>query len=201
MPRPPATPEERAELRTRLRRAAASIHRDEGIQAVTVRNVTRLAGVSAGSLYNSFSGIDELLRSLWLEPVMRGGPALEAVAASHPDPLERIGALLRSFAPFVRRNPEIHRGALLYVGPGTGEEPDRRPPDELPFHALLRTAVEDGQRSGIVRDGDPARITQLLWSGIHGALGLPVNARLYDLAPGDDVADDMIALLLDAIRI
>ena len=199
MARPPTTPEQRAETRVRLRRAAAEIHRDEGIGAVTVRSVTKLAGVSPGSLYNSFSGISELLRSLWLEPIMASGEQLAELAAEHTDPVERIRALLGAFADFVAANPAIHRGAMLYVRQANAPEPEVDDAESLPFFAHLKAAIVEGQRAGSIRPGDPNRLAQVTWSGLHGALALPVNAEIYALEPGEEVADDMIDLLVDAL--
>ncbi len=203
MARPPATPEQRAHDRERLRRAAAEIHRDEGVEAVTVRSVTRLAGVSPGALYNSFSSIGELLRSLWMEPVTAAGARLDRLVASTPDPVDRVRALLESFATFVERNPEIHRGALLFVRPPSAPERDteQQPPAALPFYRHLRDAIVDGQHAGSIRSGDPDRLAQLAWSGLHGALALPVNAELYDLEPGTEVVADMIEALLIALTV
>ena len=52
MPRTPATEEERAEQRRRLRHAASELHREGGPEAVTVRAVAKRAGVSTGLHYS-----------------------------------------------------------------------------------------------------------------------------------------------------
>ncbi len=202
MARPPATPEQRALVRQRLQRAAAEIHRDEGIEAVTVRNVTKLAGVSPGALYNSFSSIGALLRSLWMEPVAAAGAGLDELVASEPDPVARLRVLFESFVTFVVRNPEIHRGAMLFVRPPSApEDSERHPPSSLPFYRHVRDAIADGQRGGSIRSGDPDLLAQLAWSALHGALALPVNAELYDLSPGEQIAPEMIDALLTAFTV
>ena len=69
----------------------------------------------------------------------------------------------------------------------------------LALCSSLRRAVEAGQASGAVRDGDPRLLAQLLWSGVHGALALPINVDTYDLIDGPTAAAEMVAVLTRSI--
>ena len=42
-------------------------------------------------------------------------------------------------------------------------------------------------------------MAQLLWSGVHGALALPINIDTYDLAAGPAMATEMIDALVRSI--
>ncbi len=75
----------------------------------------------------------------------------------------------------------------------------RNDPDDLALFASIRRAVEAGQSAGLIRDGDPRLLAQLLWSGVHGALALPINIDTYDLIDGPTVATEMIATLTRSI--
>ncbi len=199
MARPRATPEQRAEERRLLRQAASELYGEGGAGAVTVRSVTKRAGVSSGALYNAFSGLPELMRSLWVGPVIEAGRRIEELAAATPDPLERIRAILHGFVDFVVEHPDVHRNVLLYVRPSSMPEPPAQPADQLPMFALIRRAIEDGQHDGSIRPGDPSQLAQLLWAGVHGALALPINTEIYALDAGDKIAPDMIDLLVQAV--
>lgn len=199
MPRAAATEEERAVQRQRLRHAASDLHREGGLGAVTVRAVAKRAGVSTGLLYSYFDNRSDLMRSLWMAPIARLGRSLAAVEQAEADPVERIERLLQTYIDFTVANAETHRGLLLYVRPPDATTELNEDPDELMLFASLRRAIEAGQSTGAVRDGDPRVLAQLLWSGIHGALALPINIDTYDLADGPTMATEMVTALTRSI--
>ena len=199
MARPEATTEERAEQRQRLRVAAAELHREGGLSAVTVRAVAARAGVSTGLLYSYFGNLSDLMRSLWMAPIAQLGRSLREVEESTPEPAVRIRRLLETYVDFVVHNEETHRGLLLWVRPPNATTDRNDDPDDLVLFAALRRAVEDGQRSGAIGDGDPRTLAQLLWSGVHGALALPINTDTYDLDDGPILAAEMIPALVRSI--
>lgn len=199
MPRPAATDEDRDAQRQRIRRAAAELHREGGPAAVTVRGVARRAGVSTGLLYSYFANLSDLMRSLWMVPIAELGRTLTAVETAVADPVERIERLLEAYVDFTVEHEETHRGLLLWVRPPDSTTDRNDDPDGLALFAALRRAVEDGQRHGDVRDGDARILAQLLWSGVHGALALPVNIDTYDLAGGPTMAGEMIPALVRSI--
>lgn len=199
MPRTPATEEERAEQRRRLRHAASELHREGGLEAVTVRAVAKRAGVSTGLLYSYFANLSDLMRSIWMGPIAELGRRLTEVEDTVTDPVERIERLLETYVQFSLDHEETHRGLLLWVRPPTSTTDRNDDPDELRLFASLRRAVEAGQAAGVVRAGDPHTLAQVLWSGVHGALGLPVNIDTYDLADGPTIAAEMISTLIRSI--
>ncbi len=199
VPRPAATPEQRAEQRQRIRRAASELHQEGGLRAVTVRAVAARAGVSTGLLYSYFANLSDLMRSLWQVPIAELGRSLAAVEQAEADPLTRIERLLLTYIDFTVANEETHRGLLLFVRPPDSATELNNDPDDLMLFASLRRAVEDGQATGSIREGDPRSLAQLLWSGIHGALALPVNIDTYDLTDGPTAATEMIPALTHSI--
>jgi len=199
VPRPVATPEQRSEQRQRIRRAASELHREGGIGAITVRAVARRAGVSTGLLYSYFASLSGLMRSLWLAPISELGHSLGADEQAEPDPVKRIERLLLTFVDFAVANHETHRGLLLLVRPPGSTTDADNDPDELTLFASLRGAVEAGQSTGVIRDGDPRLMAQLLWSGVHGALALPINIDTYRLVDGPIVATEMVTALTRSI--
>ena len=201
MARPKASPEQREQQRERLRRAAAEVYQEHGLAGITARAVCLRAGVSTGTLYSYFASLEELMQSLWIEPVARLNQQVELALADVADPLEQIRFLLEAYAGFAADSPDVFRGAVLFVRPSSIPAPDPQPPDELPFHRLLRSAVVDGQAAGLIRSGDPTVIAQTLWAGIHGAVGLPVNIDRYAIEPQHVLATAMIDTLFASIAV
>ncbi|MEO1059427.1 MAG: TetR/AcrR family transcriptional regulator [Actinomycetota bacterium] len=199
MPRPAATDEERADQRRRLHRAAAELHAEGGPAAVSVRAVAKRAGVSTGLLYSYFANLSELNRSLWMGPIAELGRSLTDVERNGAEPVERIRQLLHTYVAFTTTHSDTHRWLLLWVRPPNSTTDRNDDPDELMLFASLRRAIEDGQAAGSIRAGDARVMAQTLWSGVHGALALPINIDTYDLANGPAIADEMIAALIRSI--
>ena len=200
MPRRPATPDERAAQRSRIRRAAAEVHDEKGLLGVTVRAVSQRAGVSSGTIYTYFSSLEEILQSLWIDPVARASRRLESIAAKHADPIEGIRALLTAYVDFALDEPEVFRGALLFVRPDSMATPTPDPVEDLTFYRLLRAAIEHGQAAGAVRLGSSDRIAHLAWASIHGALALPINIHRFDVEPQEELAAAMVDHVLESLR-
>lgn len=139
------------------------------------------------------------MRSLWTEPVEIVNQELEAAARKHRSPLRRIRALLGIYADFAQRNPDVYRGAFLLVRPESLPTPEAQPLGELPFYRLLRDAIVQGQEAGVVRPGDPHEVSQLLWSGLHGAISLPIHIDIYEVDPAERLVPAMIDALMRAI--
>ena len=175
------------------------MHREGGLAAVTVRAVAKRAGVSTGLLYSYYANRSELMRSLWQGPIVELGHSLANVEESTADPVERIQRLLETYVDFACTNDETHRGLLLFVRPPDSTTDRSDDPDELLLFAALRRAIEEGQDSNAVRAGDPRTMAQVLWSGVHGALALPINIDTYDLSEGPTIAHEMIMSLLRSI--
>ncbi len=199
MARPVATEEERADQRRQLRLAASELHREDGPSAVSVRAVAKRAGVSTGLLYSYFANLSDLMRSLWMGPITELGRSLSAVERSEADPILRIRRLLETYVDFTVAHDETHRGLLLWVRPPDSTTDRNDDPDDLMLFASLRRAVDAGQSVGDIRDGDPRVLAQLLWSGVHGALALPINIDTYHLADGPAMATEMIDTLIRSI--
>lgn len=199
MARPKASAEQRELQRERLRRAAADIYNEDGLRAVTVRSVCKRAGVSTGTLYSYYANLEALLQSFWIEAVERANHQLFAIVAEHPDAIPRVKALLQAYADFSYDEPQVFRGAVLFVRPASEPAPEPDPVENLPLYQLLRDAVLQGQSDGVVRMDDPDTMTQVLWAGIHGALALPVHLDRFQIKPASELTPPMIEALVAAI--
>lgn len=199
MARKPATDEQREAARKRLQAAASALYAEVGATGVSARAIADRAEVSVGTIYTYFGSLQGLMQSLWMQPLERINTRLERIAKAAPDPVERIQRLLEAYVEVALQAPDLFRGAFLFVRPDSLERPPKAPLDTAVFGVLLMTAIEEGQAAGRVRAGDPRRLTQLAWAAVHGSLALPINFdRLY-LDPGQIIAGDMIAVIVDSL--
>lgn len=200
MARPSATAEQRRQASEAIRRAAVDLSVEGGVASITARSVAERAGVSVGTLYSHFDNLGDLMRSLWTPVIAEAGQKLATIAASYPNPIDRVQAMLVEYTALVLGNEALHRNTLLFVRPTNDPAPQQLPPDELDLHRLLTEAIREGQDAGLIIDGEAVQLTQLLWAGVHGALALPVNADLYALEPAEQQVVLMIDLLVASLR-
>ena len=201
MARPKATPEQRAQVRRSIQSAAATLYRQEGLSAISARAVATKAGVSVGTIYTYFGDLTGLMQSLWTGRVAEQEDVFRALAAEQEIPLDRIEVLLEAYLKFGIENAVLYRNALMFVRPATLEAPEKEALSGYAFPTLIQHAIEDGQALETIIPGDPVQLTQLIWSGVHGALALPVNMDRLDLKPADEMVEATVASLLRILRV
>jgi AcrR family transcriptional regulator len=199
MPRKPATEDQKQAARRRLQKAASGLYAELGATGVSARAIADRADMSVGALYLHFGSLQGLMQSLWQEPLETINRQLEQIAADHPDPVQRLRKLLEAYVEVAVERPELFRGAFLFVRPETLPKPERAPLASAVFAALLADAIAQGQSSGVLAPGDPGRLAQLAWAGLHGALALPINFDRLAFDNTRALTSDMIALLLAAL--
>lgn len=200
MARPKATPEQRKLVRRSIQSAAADLYRAKGIAAISARAVATKAGVSVGTIYSYFGDLAGLMQSLWTGRVAEQEGVFRAVAARHADPAERLRALLEAYIAFGIEQDDLYRGTLMFVRPTALETPEKQPLSIFAFPTLLREAIEQGQAKGQFVDGDPAMLMQTLWSGVHGALALPINLDRLALKSATEMTAPMVDALMRTVQ-
>ncbi len=200
MARPAATPEQQEAVRKRIRDAAAELYRAEGLGGITARAIAQGAGVSVGTIYSHFGDLATLMQSLWTGKVARQFARFRDIAERHPDPVERLDALLRDYLRFGLENAALYRNAFLFVRPESHAKPEAGPLSAVEFPALLIAAIAEGQAAGRIVEGQPEHLAQILWSGVHGCLALPANIDRVAFAPPAQIAAAMAAALMRGLR-
>ncbi|MFF3918616.1 TetR/AcrR family transcriptional regulator [Streptomyces sp. NPDC001852] len=175
-------------LRERLVDVGVELLATEGLQALTLREIARRAGVSHGAPRRHFPTHLELLSAI----ARRGFTDLaERVRAAHAPgaagPRAHVAALARTYLEFALDNPGMYelmfRHDLLESGHlGLRET-------SLPLFRVLAELV------GEVRPGaDARRVAGALWANLHGMAQL-WRWRSLQLAVGEDD----FGALLDAV--
>jgi AcrR family transcriptional regulator len=155
----------------KLVRAALEILEAQGYEELTVQAVVARAGLSLRAFYQRFSGKDELLIAVFEESIRATAAELTAWAETSIDPLERVE---RFVTALYRRSFEVPRSSDLLSREHLRLAEER--PDELvyataPLKTPLTRYLEDGMRTGQIRQTEPARLAvfiyQLVVSMIH----------------------------------
>lgn len=200
MPRPQATPEQRAELRRRIQRAAAELYTQQGITAITARAVAKGAGVSVGTIYAHFNGLPELMRSLWTGHVERFETRLRTLAAEETHPIRRIEILMTAYLDFGIENADLYKGVFMFVRPEGLVRAETAAFESAAIADLLTEAIEAGQTSELIIDGAARELALFLWSSLHGTLALPINFDDFAPSTTSQSRAETVARLVRAIR-
>ncbi len=191
----PASPRERAprgegdRLREQLLAAATDlVHEAGGAERLSIRAVTKRAGVSPMALYLHFTSRDHLVEALIDHGFERFREVLHlaAEAAGDVTPRERLSAIGVAYLRFAREEPALY-GVIF--GPNHPEGGAERGPGEsgvgMEAFQDLVDAITACQQAGEARGGDPRQLAIGVWSTLHGFATL-CHAHDHDELPWPD---------------
>lgn len=157
------------DLRRLLLDTALHLVQTEGTDQVSVREVARRAGVSSGAPFRHFHDRNALLSAIAEE----GHEALarsvaEALSQVGDDPVRKLRTIGLSVVRAAAERPAHWRVMHLDIS-----RSERAEALVLQKRALMRALIEDGQRRGLIRAGDPDEVALACIAMVNGL------ARLY----------------------
>jgi AcrR family transcriptional regulator len=170
----------------RLLAAARTAFAQHGFDGASVRDITTAAEVNLGAITYHFGSKDALYLRVLMSLI---GPLRArfrfALQAPVP-PLERVERAVRAFFDHIRRNPEMPAIMVREMASGRAIA--------QPILTMLGTAIplmvaviEEGQRDGSIRAGDPVLLTLSTFAQpVYLNLARPALAAVAGL----DLADD-----------
>lgn len=169
------------DLRRALLDAAETVLVEQGVGALSLRDLARRVGVSPTAPYHHFGSKADLVAALAEDALDQLDAALAEAGTAHADPEERLRALGITYVLFAVDHPERFR---LAFRPEMGspfaalaDDPDALPTEAAGFRHLVRVVAE--------MTPDPAAQATLAvasWSLVHGLASLLVDGPLSTLA-------------------
>jgi AcrR family transcriptional regulator len=205
------TPKSISPRRRRARRGEGEQLREEIIEAVerllietgdeaavTIRAVADAVGVTPPSVYLHFADKDEMLFAVCERNFAELDRLTQEAAAGSDDPIESLARRGRAYVRFGVEHPEQYR--ILFMG-----KPSRTPEnfdlerlgDAAAFGHLLEH-VNACVQAGLI-DGDPMRVSLVLWAGVHGLTSLLISKPEFPWPPVDEMADAVCHALLHGL--
>jgi AcrR family transcriptional regulator len=157
-----------------------------GEEQLSLRAVTRAAGVAPQSFYRHFADKRALLGAVYRTRFEQLVEELtEAAAAVGPDPRARLREVCRSYCAYAERHPGHYR--VLFGTAGTpGWEPDSMP--GLAAFDVFRELV----RACLTDDADAVSSTVCLWATLHGLVTLRRDRPSFPWPDRDTLIDDAL---------
>jgi len=185
-------------LKESLIQTALEMVDNEGLDAITLRELSSRLGTSRSAIYRHFEGKDALMKQVILAGFDRLDTVIEPVfsGANTTPLLERFHAMGIAYVTFATQNPNLYR---LLFGPVMSKEREEVCEAEKPdlhkmlhgdssseliekdpndgFHKLVHIIVQ-AQKEAIFKEGDPVLIATAIWSLLHGLSMLVIDGHL-----------------------
>lgn len=166
------------DLRRALIDGALRILERQGVSALTLRAAARGAGVSQAAPYRHFADKEDLLAAVAAEGFRALSAAMLAAAdRAGTEILARFLAIGMTYVRFAVAQPARFR--LMFgrqVAHREAHLPLRQAAEET--FRLLIAGIEEGQKAGLIRDGDPSELCMVAWAAVHGLSALLVDGQL-----------------------
>jgi len=178
--------------RDAILRAAIDVFAERGYFNAQVADVARAAGVAAGTVYLYFKSKDDLLVSIFERSMREGLTTGRAAVANLQDPRERLLRLAR--AHLARLGHDRNLAIVFQVELRQSTKFMERFSATLlrDYLGLIREAIADGQREGLVRaDVKATAMAKMLFGALDEmATNWILSRRRYSLeADADTVVD------------
>jgi AcrR family transcriptional regulator len=191
-------------LKERLLEVTADLLATDGIEALSLREVARRAGVSHGAPLRHYPSLAALLSSVAAEGFRRLFAAVDAgVTAAGPDASarERLVGAAHGYATFALANPGhftlMFRPDLL--DPNSEEFAQAAPAAFSQLVELIRAYQAEGWQP----DVKPVHLAGAVWGSVHGVTTLWLQGAMKGATGAeaiDDVFDPLVQLILSSRR-
>ncbi|HEX7140568.1 MAG TPA: TetR/AcrR family transcriptional regulator [Vicinamibacterales bacterium] len=185
--------------RDAILRAAIDVFAERGYFNAQVADVARVAGVAAGTVYLYFRSKDDLLISIFergmREALAEGRAAVEALA----DPRERLRRFARLHLARLGRDRNLAIVFQVELRQSTKFMERFSATLLREYLGLLRHAIAEGQREGLLRDDiKPTVAAKMLFGALDEmATNWILSRRRYQLEAD---ADSVVDLFLNGAR-
>jgi AcrR family transcriptional regulator len=150
--------------RQHILEAAEQVFAERGFDSAKLQDISRLAGVSMGTIYTIFPGKEELFRAILAE---RGSELLQVARAgahSHSDARAALDGLIAAYIDYFIAHPNFLRmhvrlGTSWVLGPSMGASGQVQLWAEI--HTVQSDLMRRGIAAGVFVDEDPAFLAKI----------------------------------------
>ncbi len=185
------------DLKTEFVKTGLKILREQGIDALSLREIARRVGVTATAAYRHFNDKNHIINELIVEIYNLLAEVLKkSINDISNDPYGGFGKLCWSYISFALKYPN-------YIKIIFREQHDNS------SHSILESSQEvakiwlslviKNQKEGRFREDDPRKIHLAIWSIIQGIVILFVNKQLPGIQEDEGKLKNIINFLLDLL--
>ncbi len=181
------------QVRQAILRAARAVISTEGYASLSMRRLAQDIGYTPKTIYRYFTDKDDLLSELIEEDLAHMVDHLEATAALHEEPGQRLDAVARAYVAYGLAHPHAYQVMfLLREHPLSREAATRQHHVQgRRFQELLVQVVKDSGRAPATLDLQ--FIVQALRCALHGVVALRLVRPQNDWSAGETLVSHLVA--------
>jgi AcrR family transcriptional regulator len=183
------------DLRRALLDAALALVEEDGIGAISLREVARKAGVSHNAPYHHFPDRGSLLAAIAEEGFSLLAKEMAEARAVAPSQRARLEACGRAYVRFALRSPAHFRVMFRPELAAAHEQPAVAQASMPAFDTLVASVIE-AQEAGLAPAGDPMPVVLTCWSAVHGLASLWLDGPLARNPKGFGKSPDKLAAMV-----
>jgi AcrR family transcriptional regulator len=176
-----------SEQRERILTLACELFLRDGADGFSMRKLAGAVGVTAPALYKHYESKECLLHDVMSQGYERFAQYLyRGLVGSTP--LERMELASEGYLDFALENPRLYE--FIYGAPeaaGLTDLPENVEALGCAIGQFWHDRVRECMDAGLLRQGDPERVSVTMWAHAHGLLILYWRGRLDN---GDPVMDE-----------
>ena len=188
-------------MRAALLDAIVALVRERGIEGLSLREVSRRAGVSHTAAYNHFADKSALVAAVVRSSFERFADALEAAREGAPDTIEALMRVGIAYVVFAHANPQEFK--IMFRPELTQTAVAEEDAKAMRAYKVLVESVDAALAAGTIA-GDPETIVRASWSIVHGLAALIVDGPGASIprthVEVERVARETIGVLVDGTR-
>ncbi|MBD8871849.1 TetR/AcrR family transcriptional regulator [Rhodanobacter sp. DHB23] len=185
----------------KILRAAHKLFDREGGEAVTMRRVAELVGITPMAIYRHFPNREALLKRI-------ADDSFQSVADSWQEHdgragvIERLCATQMLYLDYALAHPHLFDHAFSVRRDDARQFPGDFRARRSPTLNVVADTLAEGMREGVLRKDDPWDVAMTFWAHTHGLIALYRAGRFsYDEEQFRAFYRASIGRLLDGIRI
>jgi AcrR family transcriptional regulator len=161
--------------RARLQRAMVELAASDGVEAITVRKLTKGAGVSSRAFYARFSGTDDCLLTSYRDIMEAAARRVAATRSTELAPGEQLDVALRALLDHLLADHDVARFALIEIYAGGPAALAAIGEEERRLESVLRGCLDRRSR----------RVSKLAVAAIVAATLRCARVQLIDAQPAE----------------
>jgi AcrR family transcriptional regulator len=183
-------------LRQALIDAAVKLVQERGPEAVSVREVARLAGVSSGAPFRHFEDKVDLMAAVAEDGIVKLMETTARAVAAESDPASRFRAMGVAYVRFAVENPGhfrvVHKPEYMERSQFVRDANNNG-------IAMARMLIVEAQQAGSMRGGDPEAVLIAAQAMMYGLARMVVDGLFETQGISADRAIEMAELVTDQL--
>lgn len=179
---------------------ATQVFCDKGYEGASIRDISRLSGVSLAGLYYYFDSKEELLyliqKHCFTTLIEQGQERLQQLASSQPEPEDRLRTFIRSHVGYFLQNPEAMKVLSHESGTLTGPYAVEVADIKRAYYHLCRGLLEDLKKQRKIKGLD----TRVAVMSLFGMMNWIYTWHNPEVDPkAEKLAEHMAGLFLEGV--